>query len=377
MIVSESRLERFFAQWEFSVEHILCASDVDGPAMTDLLALADDDIRARWDTLSLGYTETAGDPALRAEIARRYDAVSADDVVVCAGGAAEALFLVMNVLLEPATHAAVVWPAFEPLHNVARALGADVTPVPLDATAGWSLDFDALRRAVRPETRAIVVNFPHNPTGALLDAQTFAKVADLAREHDIPLVSDEVYRFTEFDPASRLPAAADVDDQFVSIGVMSKAYGLAGLRIGWVVTRDRELRRRILALKDYTSVCSAAPSEILAIIALRAHERIVAGCNALVAENLALVDAFFDRWPGLFDWTRPVAGTVGFPRLRAPVPVERFVTELMEREGVLLLPGTFFDDQDNRFRIGLGKRAMATGLEKLDHFIEREYAAYA
>jgi aspartate/methionine/tyrosine aminotransferase len=376
VLVSESRLERFFARWEFEAEHVLCASDIDGLSLSELLALADDDARERWANLRLGYTQTAGDPALRTEIAKRYQTVRAEDVIVCGGGAAEAVFLVMNALLTPYSHVVVVWPAFEPLHNTARAIGAKITAVPLDPSTGWAVDPDAFQFALRRNTTAIVTNFPHNPTGALPDATTFTAVLDLARNRDIPVVSDEVYRHLEFDPARRLPAAADLDPRFASIGVLSKSYGLAGLRIGWIASRDAELRHRILRLKDYTSVCAAAPSEILALIALRAHDQVVAGCAALVAENLGHVEEFFERWPGLFEWTPPAAGPVGFPKLLADVPIDRFVADLVHSEGVLLLPGTTFGNRDNRFRIGLGRRNMAAGLARLDNFVSRDLASF-
>jgi aspartate/methionine/tyrosine aminotransferase len=374
MIYPESKLERFFARWEFTAEHVLCASDVDPFSLCELLDLADQDSAARWNDLKLGYTETGGHPALRAAIADLYEMITPEQVVVCGGGAAEALFLVTNVLLGPGAHAVVVAPAFEPLYKVAGALGAEVTLVSLDAAAGWELDLDAIRQAIRPQTRMITINFPHNPTGALLDARTFHGLIALAREHRITLVSDEVYRFMEFDPARRLPAAADAGDQPVSIGVMSKAYGLAGLRIGWIATRDHDLLRSITAMKDYTTVCSSAPAEILALIALRNHERVVARCKQLVMDNLAYVDDFLETWKGLFEWVRPEGGTVGFPQLNAPMGIDQFTTELVEQEGVLLLPGSFFNDSGNRFRIGLGRRTLPGAVERLDSFVGRRLA---
>ncbi len=374
MTYAESQLERFFARWEFVAEHILCASDVDPYPMRELLALADEDCAARWDGLMLGYTETGGHPALRQAIAGLYEKTSADGIVVCGGGAAEALFLVTNVLLDPGAHVVVVAPAFEPLYRVAEALGAEVTLVPLDADTGWALDLDAIRRAIRPRTGMIAVNFPHNPTGALLDQDTFLRLITLAEERGITLVSDEVYRFMEFDPARRLPAAADVSARAVSVGVMSKAYGLAGLRIGWVASADQDLLRRITAIKDYTSVCSSAPSEILALIALRNHDSVVDRCKQIVAENLAHTDGFFSKWKGVFEWVRPEGGTVGFPRLNAPMPVDQFVSELVQQEGVLLLPGSFFGDRSNRFRVGLGRRTLPAALERLDDFVSQRLA---
>src|SRR5580658_3797305 len=371
MNYAESRLERFFARWEFVTEHILCGSDVDPYPMKELLALADEDCATRWDGLMLGSTETGGHPALREAMTGLYEKTPAEGIVVCGGGATEALFLVTSVLLDPGAHVVVVAPAFEPLYRVAEALGAEVTLVALDADAGWTLDLDAVRRAIQPRTGIIAINFPHNPTGALLDHDTFLGLVALAEERGITLVSDEVYRFMEFDPVRRLPAAADVSAQAVSIGVMSKAYGLAGLRIGWVASADQDLLRRITAMKDYTSVCSSAPSEILALIALRNHASVVGRCKQIVADNLAHADEFFSKWKGVIEWVKPDGGTVGFPKLNAPMPVDQFVSELVQQEGVLLLPGSFFGDWSNRFRVGLGRRTLPVALERLDDFISK------
>ena len=198
--------------------------------------------------------------------------------MVCAG-AAEALYLLSSALLGPGTHAVVVRPAFESLYKVAAATGAQVSSVFLDSSDGWSLDLSALEAAIRDDTRAIFLNYPHNPTGVQLGREQFAAVLELAERRGVTVVSDEVYRGLEFDPASRLPAAADVNARAVSVGVMSKAYGLAGLRVGWVASQDAELVRRLRDLKDYTSVCGSAPSEILSLIALRAADVVVGAAS--------------------------------------------------------------------------------------------------
>ncbi|HEY5487023.1 MAG TPA: aminotransferase class I/II-fold pyridoxal phosphate-dependent enzyme [Candidatus Limnocylindrales bacterium] len=370
MRLHEFALERFFARWEFAAELLLCASDVEGWPLRDLLDLADEADRRRWDDLRLGYTESAGDPALRAEIARLYEHVQADDVLVFAG-AEEAVFALHNVLLGSGDHAVVVRPAYESLAEVARASGAEVSRVELRPDAGWRLDTAEVRAALRPNTRLILVNEPHNPTGSLSDRATFDRLVELAAESGARLVVDEVYRFLEFDPADRLPAGADILDNGVSIGVMSKSFGLAGLRIGWIATRDRELLARLAAFKDYTTICSSAPSEVLALIALRARDRVLARNRGIVLGNLPLLDAFFGRWPGVFEWVRPRGGSIGFPRLVADVPIERFAEDLVRETGVLLLPGTVFDDTANRFRIGFGRTNMPEALQRLEAYADR------
>ncbi|HEY4190164.1 MAG TPA: aminotransferase class I/II-fold pyridoxal phosphate-dependent enzyme, partial [Candidatus Limnocylindrales bacterium] len=258
MRIADFELERFFARYEFEVEHLLCASDVEGWPMAELLELADDETATMWRDLGLGYTESLGHPLLRREIAGLYEGIDPDEVVVFSG-AEEAIFAVSNTALEAGDHAIVVWPAYQSLHEVARAAGADVTLHELHAADGWAIDVDLLRRQVTPRTRLIVVNAPHNPTGYLPDVETYRAVADIAAEAGATFLSDEVYRFLELDAACRLPAGADVGRHGVSIGVMSKSFALAGLRIGWLASHDARLLDATARFKDYTTICASAP----------------------------------------------------------------------------------------------------------------------
>jgi aspartate/methionine/tyrosine aminotransferase len=370
MRLQDFALERFFARWEFKADLLLCASDLEGWRMRDLLQLASDDERGRWDDLRLGYTESTGDPELRAAIAGLYDGISADEVLVFAG-AEEAIFALHNVLLGPGDHAVVVRPAYQSLFEVARAAGAEVTSVELREENGWRLDPEEVRAALRPNTRLILLNEPHNPTGSLMDRSTFDGVVELAAETGAHLIVDEVYRFLEFDPADRLPTAADALAKGVSIGVMSKSFALAGLRIGWVATRDRDLLARLAAFKDYTTICSSAPAEILALIALKARDRVLVRSRNIVEANLPHLDAFFARWTGTFEWVRPRGGSVGYPRLMADLPIERFAEDLVRETGVLIMPGTVFGDAGNRFRLGFGRANMPEALARLDSYAAR------
>jgi aspartate/methionine/tyrosine aminotransferase len=370
MRIEDFELERFFARYEFAVRHLMCASDVEGWAMSDLLGLADAEGAALWRGLRLGYTEAPGHPLLRAEIATLYDSIAPDEVLVFSG-AEEAIFILANVLLGPGDHAIVVWPAYQSLHEVARATGAEVTLHELRAADGWRIDVDALRRQVTPRTKLIVVNAPHNPTGSMPDQATYRAVADIAAEAGATLLSDEVYRFLELDPSDRLPAGADIGPHGVSLGVMSKSFALAGLRIGWLATRDTRLLDAAARFKDYTSICASAPAEILSLIALRARTAVLARSHSIVRENVALLDAFFERRAEHLAWVRPVGGSIAFPALRAGVPVERFGEDLLQAEGVLIAPGSIFGHPGNHFRIGFGRTDLPAALARLDAFVER------
>ena len=371
MRIADFALERYFAQWEFASRYLLCASDVQGYPMSDLLALADDETRALWTDLRLGYAESAGHPLLRAEIASLYDTITPDEVLTFAG-AEEAIFCLVNVAVDPGDHVVATWPGYQSLYEVARAAGAEVTLHELREESGWSLDLDLLRRQVRPTTKLIVVNAPHNPTGMLPDRETFAGLVGIAEEVGASLVLDEVYRDLEFDQADRLPAGADATLNGVSVGVMSKSFAMAGLRIGWLASHDRELLARAAAFKDYTTICSSGPSEILAIIALRARETVLARSRGIVLGNVARLDAFFARWPDAFGWVRPRAGSIGYPRLTVPgIGIDAWAADLVKAEGVLLLPASRFGDPSDHFRIGFGREDLPDALARLEAFAER------
>ena len=371
MRIADFALERYFARWEFAVRHLLCASDVQGYGMAELLDLADDETRDLWEGLRLGYTESTGHPLLRREIGSLYETIEPDEVLTFAG-AEEAIFCLLNVALEPGDHAIVTWPGYQSLYEVARAAGVEVTLHELHESDRWALDLDRLRRQLTPATRLIVVNLPHNPTGMLPDRATFDELVAIADEAGARLLVDEVYRGLEVDEADRLPAGADASRSGMSLGVMSKAYAMAGVRIGWLASHDRELLARVAAFKDYTTICSAAPSEILSIIALRAGDRVLARSRGIVAANLVRIDGFFEDWADRFTWVRPRGGSIGFPRLTVPgVTIDDWAAWLVEAEGVLLLPASQFGHPGNYFRLGFGRTDLPEALGRLEAYAAR------
>jgi aspartate/methionine/tyrosine aminotransferase len=360
-------LERFFARHEFSARHLLCSSDSESLAIGDLLALepeARDLIQRHW----LGYTESQGSTSLREEISRLYRTIQSEQVLVCSG-AEEAIFLFMNGALQSGDRVVVHSPCYQSLEAVARGIGCEVEGWKAHEQNGWALDLDDLRRLVRPDTRAVVINTPHNPTGYLMRRDEFGEVIRLAQDRGIILLSDEVYRESEYDPADRLPMACDLNERAVSLGVMSKTYGLPGLRIGWIATRNAELYDRLARLKDYTTICNSAPSEFLAELGLRHREQLVERNLGIIARNLSVLDDFFARHADRFSWIRPRAGPIAFPRLLGE-EVDSFCHDLLKAAGVLLLPGSVYGDRENHFRIGFGRKNMPEALERLEGFLQ-------
>ena len=182
-----------------------------------------------------------------------------------------------------------------------------------------------------------------------------------------------MYRLLELDAADQLPSACEEYEKAVSLFGMSKTFGMAGARIGWLATRDRELYGKLAAYKDYTTICSSAPSEILSIIALRNREAIVERHLGRVRRNLALLDSFFSEHVDLFEWNRPRAGTIAFPRYKGKEGAHALCQRLVREAEIMLLPSTVYDYDDRHVRVGFGRENLPEGLEKLDGFIQTNH----
>jgi aspartate/methionine/tyrosine aminotransferase len=363
-----SPIPAFFDRWGHLVRQSFSDADIEPLSRSELLAMADDETRALWEALTFEYSAGYGNPLLRAEIAA-WTGMRPEDILTFAG-TSEAIFVAANVLLRPGDHAIVPTPAFPPLAAVPRACGADVTLLPLDAGAGWGQSPDALRAAIRPETRLVVLNAPHNPTGALPNAGGFRETVEIVEEAGAWLLCDEVFRGLELDPTMRLPSAATLSPRAVSVGGMSKAFGLSGLRVGWAATTDHDLLSRMAGFKSFTSMSNSAPSEILSLMALRNRAPLLARARDIMAVNLQALDGFFETRRESFDWVRPLAGAVAFPRLRRGGAGE-FAVSLLEREGILVLPGELFHGPRDSFRIGFGRRSMPAILERVQAFLSQ------
>jgi aspartate/methionine/tyrosine aminotransferase len=370
-------LEVHFSRWEFKARYNMAASDVQSLSLGQLLQLATPEDRSAFEHLSLGYTETFGAPALRAEIAKSYDSVNADQIV-CFAGAQEGIYVAMKVLLEAHDHAIVIVPNYQSAETIPLSV-CEVTGVALDGEHDWQLDIEKLAAAIRPNTKLISINFPNNPTGHIIPRASFDAIVELCRRHGLWLFSDEVYRLLERDPAKRLPAAVDAYEKGISLNVMSKAYGLAGLRIGWLACKDHRALVQWERYKHYLSICNAAPSEQLALIALKASATILQRSRDLIDSNISVLNAFFAQFPGLFDWKVPDGGCIGFVRYHGEDGVEAFTRDLVEQAGVLLLPASVYrselhDVPTNAFRFGFGRSFVPEGVQAMTDWLRARTA---
>ncbi len=372
-------LETHFSQWEFKAKYHMTASDTESMSLKELLSLATPEQRNEFEGLWLGYTETWGAPDLRRSISQTYLHLSSENIL-CFAGAEEGIYTAMRVLLDRNDHAIVTVPNYQAAETLPLDICA-VTGVALHADTNWRLDLDEVEKAILPNTKLISINGPNNPTGATFPEDDFNGLISLCRKHDIYLFSDEVFRLLELDENKRRPQIADVYEKGISLNVISKAYGLPGLRVGWLASQDTDLLAHCERYKHYLSICNSAPSERLTIIALENGESIVSRNRSLLKHNLQQLDGFFEDYPDLFEWYVPDGGCIAYPRYTGRGSVESFCEQLVTECGVLLLPASIYRSEllevpADRFRVGFGRRNIEQGLVVFRQFIDDNYSLH-
>ena len=369
MQIKPFRIEQYFGKYEFTAKYLLSSSDAESRTIQELLDLepgSHERLLEHW----CGYTESPGAPYLREAIAGIYRGIQPDDVLVMAA-TEEGIFVFYHALAGPGDHIIVETPCYESALELARSTGAQISEWPRNYENGWAHDLTALEKLLQPNTKIIYINTPHNPTGLLMRREAFDRLVALAASRNIILFCDEVYRELEHDPANRLPAACEIYERALSLGSMSKTYGLPGLRIGWLASKDREILRRCLEFKYYTTICSSAPSEFLSALALRHREALVERNRQIVLRNLPLLDAFFHEHSNLFAWIRPNASPIGFVQFKPDRDVHAFCEQLVHDCGVLLLPGSVYD-QPRHIRFGYGRKNMPEALAQLGAYLHTQ-----
>lgn len=367
MKINDFKLEVFFGKHEFSAPYLLTQSDCATMTIESVLDL-ETGAKEKFLKEGLGYTEVPGSQELREVIADLYETMEAKNIIGHAG-AQEPIFNFMNVVLDEGDHIITQFPIYQSLFEVGNAIGCDVTKWKLkQGKDGWEMDFDELEAMVQPNTKVIVLNSPNNPTGYAFTESEIDRIVSIARKNDIYVFCDEVYKGVELDGVKR-PWFADRYEKGISLGVMSKAYGLAGLRIGWLATKDEQLIEDLTKMKHYTSICSSGPSEFIATVALKHSDYILEKNVAIINKNLEIADRFFAKYPKLFRFNRPMAGPIAYIEMFIDKPIADFCDELVEEAGVLLLPSSIYDFDGQYFRMGFGRANFEESLKHFETFL--------
>lgn len=360
-------LEDYYAKHEFSTQYMLSSSDPETWSLNEILTMANEEELDLWNNQSFGYTEVKGLPELRKRIAQNlYSGLDADNIL-CFAGAEEGIFCSLLTLCNLGDHVIVLGPCYQSLSEIPAFTRAELTIINLQEKNNWQIDLDAIKKVIRSNTKLVIINFPHNPTGQIISQSDLEQLTLLLDQQDIRLFSDEVYQGLG-SPEEWAKPVATLYSKGISLNVLSKAYGLPGLRIGWIATQDRQLLKQIEKVKQYTSLCNSGPAEIIGLIALRNKQLILQRNNEIVRKNLNLLNTFFERYKKYFSWVRPEAGCTGFVKYLSNENVERLCAKAIENAGVLLLPGTVYGTNSNHFRIGFGRKNFPEALKKFEQF---------
>jgi aspartate/methionine/tyrosine aminotransferase len=361
-------LERWMTAWETKTPYDIAESGIYPQKIRELLDFEPPGKREqtleRLLDIRLGYSEAPGTLALRSAIASTYRDTSPEEILVTTG-AIEANFLLFNVLLEPGDHVVAVYPAYQQLYSVPRGIGCDVALWKLHPETGFRFDLGELERLVTPRTRLIVINSPHNPTGAMLSARDFQRIDELAASAGARVLSDEAYRWLEIPGGEPLPPPMrDLDGAGISVGTLSKPFGLPGVRIGWIAG-PADVVAQCWAMRDYVSLSPGKLNDALALLALEHRERIVERTQRIVAKNLETARAWFAENTGTVSWTPPRAGLLALMSYRLDVPSLELSDRLARDYGVMLAPGSAFG-VEHHLRIGIGQdpAVFAEGLRR-------------
>ncbi|MBL4659647.1 MAG: pyridoxal phosphate-dependent aminotransferase [Alcanivoracaceae bacterium] len=305
--------------------------------------------------VNLGFAADEGTLALRQTLATNlYDGIFADDVITHAG-AQEVLFCAFHALLHPGDKVLAVAPIFEPLVQIPLNIGCGVSYVHLDSNNDWSLNLDDVEKQFSSGCRLFVINFPHNPTGATLSGVELQNIINLCRKYDVWLLSDEVFRGLEHDLTYRLPAVAAIYQKGISVGVISKAYAVPGIRVGWLVCQDKQLRDRVLDIKGYLSICNSQIDEKLASEILKAPEKLLNRNLKIIIENKRLLKDIQSISGVDIDIIIPEVGCCVFTIINpGQITSTDLVKKIAKHSNYLLYPSDLFKTDVNALRIGFG-----------------------
>jgi aspartate/methionine/tyrosine aminotransferase len=367
MKINDFKLERYFAKHEFTAKYLLSSSDCDGFELKYLLENATADELALWENMKLGYTESEGNPILREAILQYYKLNTIENVIVASPG--ELNFISMNVLLNSNDHAITVSPCYQSLSEVVKSVGCELS-FWKPREENWEFNVADLEQLMKENTKMIILNFPHNPTGSYLTIDQLNEIVRIAKKHDAYIFSDEMYRKLIMDDVEELPPICDLYEKGISLWGTSKTFGLAGLRVGWLVCQDKSFLQKVVAFKDYLSICTSAPSEILSIMALN-HIHLFLNPNLKkIKKNISLFKEFAANQEIVSSFISPKSGSTAFVKLNIDTSAIEFSNQLVENTGIMTVPAEMFEYEGKYIRIGFGRENFPEVLAEFGNYLK-------
>lgn len=366
------RAQQFYTLQD-TVAHNLSNSNTEPLPLGDLFQ-ENPDYLQRFLSLKLDYGNPQGNVDLTRAISQQlYQGIEPEEILL-ESGSEEGLLILLQCLLSPQDHLIIQFPCYPPVLEMSvDRLENQISLWSAKPESGWEWDLADLKTLLRENTKAIFLCNPHNPTGSILRREQLDCLIDFARKHQLLLICDEVYRFLEYEPTLRLPPVCELYEWGLSLGSLSKSFGLPGLRTGWVVCRNPEIRERLITYKSRTTLCNSVATQYLSELALARQKEIRAKTLSRVQRNFEALKAWVNRQSAVLDWIQPQAGTVAFLQFRSGFNAERFCREMAAEAGVLCLPGSFFSFNDSYFRIGFGKARFGEALQAMDAYFSGHF----
>lgn len=342
------------------------------------LKRADFDLIGEYNKHRLVYTPNGGSLDLREEIAALYGPQIGPENIVVFQGAQVALQTAATALVDEDSHSIVFSPSYQSIQSAPLHAGSEVTTIQLKPESSWQINPQEVAESVRENTRYMVVNEPNNPTGTLMAKEVQQQLVDIARANDMYILSDEVYRLLEHDPADRLPAMADLYVKGMSCVTLSKPWGGCGITIGWLAMQDIEMRDKIIDTQYFGTACPGRASEILAMMTLRASEQILDKNMKIIRHNFKLLSDFMEKYNEFFEWVKPTAGAIAYVKFKGNLTAAQLGEQLAQK-GISIKPAYVFSQSGEDscyFRVGYGEKIMVEALEALTEFVEEHKAAW-
>ncbi|MFA7574661.1 MAG: aminotransferase class I/II-fold pyridoxal phosphate-dependent enzyme [Arcobacteraceae bacterium] len=354
MKIKPFQVERWLNTYETKAKYELAETDAKPFTLEELNKLNPNvDLLQDIAKIKIGYNPTEGSDLLRDKIANLYGPDTSAENILVTTGAIEADFLLSNVLANKGDKVIVLWPAYQSLYSIAEARGAQVEYWKLSYENCFQPDLEKLSKMIDNTTMLLVLNIPNNPTGAVINEQQLKTILQWAEEYDFYVICDEVYHELIFKEGIVPPYARSLSNRAISVGSMSKAYGLSGLRVGWIAAPEKVIDE-CWSWKDYTSISNSPINDYLASFALDHFKQISTRNHSIICKNRKILKEWFEEHKKYFDYYLPEAGVLCFPKLKnIHISSEQLALDLFNRKSLLVVPGECFDIP-NHLRIGFG-----------------------
>lgn len=363
MDMSKFLVDDYFTKYESKAKYMMGSSDPESLPLKEMLS----DL-SKYADEPLGYALGHGYLPLREKLSALYETVAPDQIAVMNGGE-EAIYVTMRAILKPGDEIVIQMPSYQSLSVIAKEIGCSFIEYRPSFEQKWAFDLDMLKAKITPQTRLLILNYPHNPTGACLTDTEMLSIAKLCQEHHLYLIADEVYRFLRLDERCSNTSFADLYENTIALGSFSKTFASPGLRLGWAATKNPELMHKLLTYRHFTSTCSNLPCQWIAGELLNKRESIIQRNNAIVGRNAALLEQFIEQHTYLFAYVSPKGATMAYVKLLGNQGAMDFCMEILEHTGVLMVPSSVLENSDEYLRIGLCRESFPKCIQLINTYL--------